>query len=180
MGLGGSQFSEPVSTPSPQSGTHGRPGTRHCQPGVTAMHPMQPPDMFVPSSHASVRERKPSPQTGAGTHGWPGTHIALPSVWHALLQPSPPTLFPSSPCSPMWIGELPQLLGVMIPEPEVFPKPAAPALPLFPPLPSSESSSTPVPLVLPGPQPVPENTAMSTAKKKKRANLGITSPILRP
>src|SRR5688572_23853278 len=69
-----SQFSEPVSTPSPQSGTHFLPGTRHCHPGSTAVHvELQPsPSAVLPSSHVSALDSEPFPHVAFDTHGWPG------------------------------------------------------------------------------------------------------------
>src|SRR5262245_59912849 len=73
-GFGGSQLSVPMSMLSPQNGTQGLPGTRHCQPGVIIVQSAeQPPVRIVPSSHASVRETTPSPHTAApAMQGWPG------------------------------------------------------------------------------------------------------------
>src|SRR5690606_21441389 len=71
--LPSSQFSVAVITPSPQSGTHFLPGTRHCQPGSTAVQSAaqpSPPTVF-PSSQASALASTPSPQTLPEMQGAP-------------------------------------------------------------------------------------------------------------
>src|SRR6187549_167819 len=51
--------------PSPQSGTHFLPGTRHCQPGSTVWQfALQPsPSAVLPSSHVSADDKEPLPHT---------------------------------------------------------------------------------------------------------------------
>jgi hypothetical protein len=68
MVLPSSQPSDPMSTESPQSGVHRLPGTRHCQPGSTAVQSAEQPSPLkvLPSSHVSSALRMPLPQL-AGT-----------------------------------------------------------------------------------------------------------------
>jgi hypothetical protein len=72
--LPSSHVSVPVSTPSPHSGEHGLPGTRHSQPASTVWQSAEQPSPLTvfPSSQVSSDVKTPFPQTAWFWQGWPG------------------------------------------------------------------------------------------------------------
>jgi hypothetical protein len=112
----------------------------------------------LPSSHASGELTTPSPHVTLMMHACPTLGQIQPfSIWQSGVQPSPPTLLPSSHLSPGSSIEFPQVIAAL---PMSMPPASGmkrPPLPLLPPL--------PLPLPLP-PLPVP-GTCLTPAQPAK-------------
>ena len=110
-----SHVSLPATTPSPQIGTHGFPGTGQRHPASTAAQlAEQPsPDPVLLSSQASVGASRPSPQMAVRWQALPTFGQIQPfSIWQSGVQPSPPSLLWSSHFSPKSSTPSPQLAVV--------------------------------------------------------------------
>ena len=115
--LPSSHISVPMIIPSPQAGTHLRPGTRHSYPVSTLLQSAEQPSppAVLPSSQASLAASLPSPHTEVivQTLGEP-VQVQPSGIWQIALQPSPPVLLPSSHPSPVSSVPSPHLAVMMM------------------------------------------------------------------